>query len=121
VGVRCAYCGVALVNNGGRRVGSNQRMATRDHILPKCEGGSLYLGWSIWPPSLRVRNWKWACPDCNGLRAACGHCIGAMACVQAVAKSVNMRPNVVLRAWNKGIRGAASLHLVKGRTRERSY
>ncbi len=99
--LRCAYCQIELTTTSSAL--SHQRRATRDHIVPQMEGGTTFLAWSYaLPPALRVRNWKWACGECNGLRAACGHCVGAMACLQAVASSVKMRPNLVLRAWNRG-------------------
>ncbi len=98
---RCAYCKIEITT--ASRMLSHQRLATRDHVIPQCEGEYLFLRWSYaLPPALRVRNWKWACAECNGLRAACGHCVGAMACVTAVAKSLKMRPNLVLRQWNRG-------------------
>lgn len=97
--MRCAYCRIPITRH---RTRPHERRATRDHVIPQCEGGQLFLTWSLGlPPALRVRNWVWACGDCNVLRAACGHCVGAMACVVAVARSTKTRPNLILRAWRR--------------------
>lgn len=34
----------------------------------------------------KVRNIRYLCAECNELRAACGHCIGAVACIRAIAE-----------------------------------
>ena len=59
----------------------NKRSATRDHILPRTRRYTYPEGTTMH---------KVVCSHCNNLRAACGHCWGAVACVRAVAKlSVN--------------------------------
>ena len=39
-----------------------------------------------------VDNYRYVCADCNVLRAACGHCVGAMACVVDLAARLNVKP-----------------------------
>lgn len=46
-----------------------------------------------------VSNVRQMCQACNDLRAACGHCVGAMACVRAVAVEVGQPPARIVRLW----------------------
>ena len=56
--------------------GTKDRSATKDHILPRSRrefhGGNVVMHIIV-------------CYHCNNLRATCGHCWGAVACVRAVA------------------------------------
>lgn len=98
--MRCAYCRSELSRHPRRPV----KLATRDHIIPQCEGGHLILRWGLsLPPALRVRNWRWSCEPCNALRALSAHCVGMMACAAAVASSRRMTTRRVLRQWNRVI------------------
>ena len=50
---------------------------SKDHILPKARGGTLFIHDD-------VRNWRIICQRCNGLLAAAGECLGALAAVRSV-------------------------------------
>ena len=66
--------------------------ATRDHILPRCRGGSD-----------ETDNLRTVCSECNQNRALAGHCIGALACARARAsRTTGLRK--VLRKWQLGRR-----------------
>lgn len=65
------------------------RRRSRDHICPTSWGG----------PN-RADNIRHVCQDCNSLRAACGHCIGALACARAVAADIGQRPLTIIVRWN---------------------
>lgn len=61
---------------------NSSRRKSRDHILPRERGagnGSMIHG--------DVRNVEIMCQECNSLRAACGHCWGAVACVLAISEN----------------------------------
>ena len=51
----CAYCQRPLIRNGCARIPPHSRGATRDHVIPQCEGGER-----------TVR----ACFACNNLKGA---------------------------------------------------
>lgn len=44
-------------------------------------------------------NLRMCCQECNGLREAVGHCIGAMACVRTVARATACSDLHVARRW----------------------
>jgi hypothetical protein len=75
---------------------------TRDHIVPKeWYSGIVVVIENVYPTRI-------VCRDCNIKRAKCGHCIGAMACIEAVRttrKSSKQRFggwNIVFKQWNMG-------------------
>ena len=70
--VCCPQCGDPMLPEGHAK-----RSATRDHILPRTRRYE-------YPTGTRMHHL--VCGHCNNLRAACGHCWGAVACVRAVAK-----------------------------------
>lgn len=92
----CPYCGNIMIPprrcglRPGRVPPSNMR--TRDHIRPRAWGGAD-----------AADNRRYCCQRCNQLRAALGHCIGALACVIAVARD-RRRPSrsigYVARSWH---------------------
>lgn len=100
----CPHCHVPI--SGRRRAG--MRLATRDHIIPKAWGGGDILWWSrsLGPEDL-VRNTRIICEQCNSLRAICGHCIGAMACVMTVARVEQRQPRKIAKQW--GMQRVANL------------
>lgn len=69
---RCPIC----LREMSSRHPSNERRPSRDHILPLSEGGRNV------PDNIRI-----VCARCNTLLAACGHCIGAVACVLTVDRN----------------------------------
>ena len=66
---------------------------SRDHILPLSRDGR--RGVMI---HVDVRNIEEMCQSCNGLRAACGHCWGAVACVKAVTENPDQAA-ATMRRW----------------------
>jgi hypothetical protein len=44
-------------------------------------------------------NIRLLCSDCNYLRGQSGHCLGALACVRSVAKSIGIQPIHILNRW----------------------
>jgi hypothetical protein len=95
----CPLCGVFMDRKGR----GNHRMATPDHILPRAWGGGDVLWWSATLPSeQRVRNLRWLCRPCNGMRGHLGHCVGAVASVLTVSRDVGKRPAEVARTWRMG-------------------
>jgi hypothetical protein len=71
-----------------RRRAHKDATRTRDHILPKAMLGDDD------PSNLRP-----SCHRCNQLRAECGHCIGALACARAVARSQGRDVRQVIKDW----------------------
>jgi hypothetical protein len=71
--VHCPSCGDPMEPLGTTK----KRSATRDHILPRTRRYTY--------PDGTIMH-KVVCAHCNNLRAACGHCWGAVACIRAVAK-----------------------------------
>lgn len=70
--VLCPQCGDPM-----EPAGNTKRSATRDHILPRTRRYTY--------PDGTIMH-KVVCSHCNNLRALCGHCWGAVACVRAVTK-----------------------------------
>jgi hypothetical protein len=83
---RCPYCGRAI--RGWETGAHNEWAATRDHIFPKAWGGAN-----------TADNIRIVCNACNVLRGAAGHCLGALACVRAVAGAGYRSEIAILRAW----------------------
>ncbi len=57
---------------------------TKDHIFPK-----------LWGGANAAENYRIVCRRCNSLRAAMGHCVGAMACLRAIADDKKIKPWLV--------------------------
>jgi hypothetical protein len=49
-----------------------------------------------------VNNIEINCASCNGFRAACGNCWGAVACIEAVSRSTGNSRETIYRAWKFG-------------------
>lgn len=91
----CPYCGRLMKRRiKGKPV--RRETETRDHIVPRCMGGSD-----------AGENLRAVCYECNQLRALAGHCIGALACARARA-SRTTRLRKVLRKWQLGSAVAVS-------------
>jgi hypothetical protein len=88
---QCCYCRREMVRSKGRgnKNYGGERRASKDHVLPSEWGGDTV------PDNLRR-----CCQACNQLRAAVGHCVGAMACVMHIAKVDRIDPNFIARRWN---------------------
>lgn len=82
-GPRCLYCG--RVFDRVRRLGNCA--PSLDHIMPRSRGGR----------STRD-NLRTCCRRCNALRQECGECVGALACVLAVAGRGSPSRNIA-RRW----------------------
>jgi hypothetical protein len=90
----CAYCGrdtfpfpvdkpwLRMLDDAHRHL----LRKSNDHILPREWGGQDE------PDNFRV-----SCQECNELRARCGHCVGALACVIAVADNRSRLPILISR------------------------
>ncbi len=52
-----------------------------------------------WGGNDHFDNFRIVCQDCNSLRARAGHCLGALACVVAVAQSMRIKPLHVINRW----------------------
>jgi hypothetical protein len=50
-----------------------------------------------------ARNIRPCCQYCNTIRATCGHCVGALACVLDVARNEAVPPKRILRRWRMGL------------------
>lgn len=85
--VRCPRCNRPY-NNDARRISA-------DHILPKERGGKLVMFGD-------VRNSAPMCQECNGWRAACGHCWGLAACIAAVVAETGLSRAKVYQKWQTG-------------------
>lgn len=83
----CPYCRRPMIKSKGRP-NETHRFATRDHIMPQEWGGDNAKD-----------NIRPCCQKCNQLRAACGHCVGAMACVLTVARTERLDHNVIAKRW----------------------
>src|SRR5579859_4677416 len=82
---RCPYCGHQMTFPGrDGRMGVRTRSV--DHIMPREWGGDN-----------TSENRRIVCRTCNELRAAAGHCLGALACARAVSQ--NAHPQYVLNRW----------------------
>lgn len=91
--MKCPYCGVEMrrPRQRVRQLKSYrppENCPTNDHILPKARGGQDV-----------AENYRRVCLSCNRMRGAVGHCIGALACVRAVAGARNMNQLAVIRLW----------------------
>lgn len=87
---RCYICeGLFAPRSEGPR---HPARKTRDHVLPKCWGGTDLLHGD-------TKNTKDACSRCNGLRAKAGHCVGALAAARAVCFSTAQSEESVLHTW----------------------
>lgn len=89
-GDACRLCGFPY-----REGHTNPRRRTRDHILPRSRGGV----WRIYEDTINLRP---MCAACNQNLSITGHCIGAFACVAAVAKDTKRRFGFVHKAWHMG-------------------
>lgn len=69
----CRWCGYKLWRARRGKTFSRTSCATVDHLLPRERGG-------VNVPS----NVVLSCQRCNELRAAAGHCLGALACARTV-------------------------------------
>ena len=92
---RCPYCRRAM--NQPNDLTSRK---SRDHILPRTWGGRD----KMWPDeqggfSTNVRT---MCAQCNSHRAHVGHCVGAMACIQAVCRDDLQDYRTICRRWGMG-------------------
>jgi hypothetical protein len=77
----------------------NPQSISRDHIRPRAWGGDD-----------TAENRRLCCKSCNENRGTCGHCIGALACVRAVARDPRRHnPSVrqLIRNWKLGAIGRA--------------
>lgn len=93
----CPQCGRAmLVNPIGGDISHPWRQS-RDHILPRERGGTRFIHG-------RTRNIRLMCQECNGLLAACLHCVGAVACARDVAQARGTKVGTVLNQWGMGQR-----------------
>lgn len=89
----CPLCKLAMTVLHVNGVGARRRMS-KDHILPRVWGGGR-LG-------VIAVNTRWVCQECNQQRAACGHCVGALACVRTVASESCVPVSAVMRHWKMG-------------------
>lgn len=76
----CPSCGHAMSISARGHSSNSPYRRTRDHILPRERGG---LGVMYGD----TRNIRIMCARCNGILADCFHCVGALACVRAVASN----------------------------------
>jgi hypothetical protein len=80
-GVLCFHCRrPTILHQADPQRAQTHRWLTRDHILPRAWGGRLIIHDD-------VSNWRWMCRRCNGRRAAAGHCLAALACIEAIAET----------------------------------
>lgn len=75
---------------------THPKRKTRDHVLPQARGGT----YSVIHGD--VRNLETMCADCNEFRAQCGHCWGAVACVDTVARDTRSTRSAVYHQWKLG-------------------
>jgi hypothetical protein len=83
----CPKCGVRYVTGD---IGSRRR-PSRDHILPQSRGGRQNIH--------GAKNIVTMCQECNGWRAACGHCWAIAACVDAVAGTESVDRWKIYKRW----------------------
>ena len=79
----CHWCGNQLFLRDGPQKRSRLSDATVDHLCPRDYGGKSTL-----------MNGVLSCGRCNQLRAAAGHCLGALACARTVLPYVDNPGNV---------------------------
>lgn len=94
----CVYCSRPMVGGAKGSHNTHVRRYSRDHIFP--------VEWGLVPDPDAI-NIRICCQECNSLRGNVGHCIGAMACVMAVARTERQGAHLVARRW--GMYRAASL------------
>lgn len=95
---RCPYCRSRMEKlRGGANAKVGPLTMTRDHIVPQAWGGGDWL--FSHSKEDGVSNIKLCCADCNVKRGMVGHCVGAMACVQAVGTSTKRSFSDVVKAW----------------------
>lgn len=75
----CAYCGC-------------RGPMTRDHIIPRRTGAGYLLHGD-------VRNWKFACLQCNNYRDHADDCPAVVTLARGVARDARMKTRHVLAAW----------------------
>lgn len=86
----CPQCGIMMTAGM-----SDAHRASRDHILPKSRGGTIFIHGN-------TRNTRVMCQDCNGSLSACLQCVGAMACARSVSVDSGFSIKRVLRRWRFG-------------------
>lgn len=67
-----------------------------DHILPRAWGGSFVIHGD-------TNNRRVMCRQCNILLGTVGHCVAALACVEAVAQSRKTGRRDIIREWRLGL------------------
>lgn len=88
--MKCPICSVPMIRKGADW---ESRGRTRDHILPRCRGGSHR------PENIRI-----ICRRCNETLGAFGNCVGAVAAMRAV---IGRQPvGDCLRWWRRQARRA---------------
>lgn len=75
--------------------GTGDAQRTRDHIMPIVWGGSA----SFYGAGVVDRNTRPMCARCKSLRGQVGHCVGALACILAVACDEALPARQVMRRW----------------------
>lgn len=95
----CPHCGCVMQRQTAI---SKPRRLSRDHILPVEWGGD-----NTWGDENAPRNYRWCCQECNNLRGSIGHCVGALACVIAVARTSRQTTLFVAKGW--GLQRMATL------------
>lgn len=88
--IPCPMCRTPMVE-----VADSPNRKSRDHILPRCRGGTASL-----PEG--VRNVRIICQDCNSQIARSCHCVALLACVRAVADDRGASSQAVLQYWRIG-------------------
>jgi hypothetical protein len=79
----CPYC--------GRLMQGHRHGPTRDRVMPGAWGGTY-----------RADNIRVCCRRCNELRGACGHCVGALACVLSVYRREGIEAHRLAARWFGG-------------------
>ncbi len=102
----CPLCKIPMTILHVDGLGARRRMS-KDHILPRAWGGGR-LG-------LIAVNIRWICQQCNQHLAACGHCIGALACIQQVAAESCVSFSNVYKSWRMGVVSSRIVSPKKGR------
>lgn len=87
--INCPYCGKKMLRPIGGGVPQPSLVLTKDHIFPREWGGTLY-----------PENTRFVCKRCNGLRAATGHCVGALACLRDISRKTKQDEVMILRRWD---------------------
>ena len=94
----CPICGVVMPQQPGTNTSAYMFRRSADHILPQSRGGRKKIHGD-------TKNTRIVCQTCNELLACCGHCIGAMACVRAVTRTMGPvkfpDKRMAMRWWKK--------------------